>query len=378
MSTSTDADLAAPVAIPMDVAGRLGRLRQQIPGAEADALLITALPNIRYLTGFTGSAGLLLVTAGQALLTTDGRYRTQAAEQLQSAGVADAVELVIGGVQTQRQALVGLAVPYKRIGLEAEHISWAAQRRWADTLSANQLIPTAGVVEGLRQRKDAGEVARMTRAAAIADAALGEVLALLGQGATEETVALALDSAMRRLGAEDRAFETIVASGPNAAKPHARPSGRRIASGDLVVIDFGAQFDGYRSDMTRTFCVGGRADGQIARMLQVVAEAQAAGVAAVHAGASAGDVDLACRSRIAEAGWAEAFEHGTGHGVGLDIHEAPSVGPGSTAILEPGTAVTVEPGVYLAGIGGVRIEDTLVVTDDGCTPLTRFTKETAA
>ncbi len=378
MSPPPPVDLAAPVAVAMDVAGRLDRLREQIADAETDAVLVTALPNIRYLTGFTGSAGLLLVTAEEALLTTDGRYRTQAAEQLQSAGVAGAVELVVGGVPAQRQALVALAAPCGRIGLEAEHITWAAQRRWADTLTANQLVPTTGMVEGLRRRKDAGEVARMTRAAAIADAALPEVLALLGRGASEQTVALALDSAMRRLGAEDRAFETIVASGPNAAKPHARPSGRRIARGDLVVIDFGAQFDGYRSDMTRTFCVGGQPAGQTARMLQVVAEAQAAGIAAVHAGASAGDVDLACRSRIAEAGWAEAFEHGTGHGVGLDIHEAPSVGPGSTAILEAGVVVTVEPGVYLAGIGGVRIEDTLLVTSDGCTPLTRFTKETAA
>jgi Xaa-Pro aminopeptidase/Xaa-Pro dipeptidase len=213
-------------------------------------------------------------------------------------------------------------------------------------------------------------VARIAAAAAIADAALGEVLGMLGDGRTEEEVALALDTAMRRLGSQDRAFETIVASGPNAAKPHARPSSRRIEAGDPVVIDFGATFDGYRSDMTRTFCVGGAPSAELARVFEVVAEAQAAGVAAVADGVVSGDIALS--------GWAEAFEHGTGHGVGLDIHEAPAVGPGSTAILTPGVVVTVEPGIYLAGVGGVRIEDTVVVTDQGCRPLTAFTKDIAA
>jgi Xaa-Pro aminopeptidase/Xaa-Pro dipeptidase len=218
----------------------------------------------------------------------------------------------------------------------------------------------------------------MARAASIADAALAEVLPLLGERRREDEVALALDTAMRRLGAEDRAFETIVASGPNAAKPHARPTQRRIAAGDPVVVDFGAIFSGYRSDMTRTFCVGGEPSGTLARVFEVVGEAQAAGVAVVRAGVSAADVDRACRDLIADAGWKDAFEHGTGHGVGLDIHEAPAVGPGSTAILAAGVVVTVEPGVYLAGIGGVRVEDTVVVTEDGCHTLTRFPKDIAA
>ncbi len=207
---------------------------------------------------------------------------------------------------------------------------------------------------------------------------MAETLPLFGADRTEHQTALALDDAMRRLGAEDRAFETIVASGPNAAKPHARPSGRVIAPGDPVVIDFWAVFDGYRSDMTRTFCVGGLPSGELGRLFAVVGEAQAAGVAAVAAGGAAGEVDGVCREHIAAAGWAEAFEHGTGHGVGLDIHEAPSVGPASTAILAPGVVVTVEPGIYLAGVGGARVEDTVVVTNDGCRPLTLFPKDIAA
>jgi Xaa-Pro aminopeptidase len=363
----------------MDVAGRLDRLRPLVAKAGADALFVTTLANIRYLTGFTGSAGLLLVTADATLLTTDGRYRTQGAEQLASAGLEASVELVVGGVQVQRDAIVALAGGTDgRVGLEAENVTWGSQRRWADVLASVELVPTAGLVEELRLVKDAGELARMGAAAAIADAALGQVLPLLGQGRTEEEVALALDTAMRRLGSQDRAFETIVASGPNAAKPHARPGDRVMGRGDPVVIDFGATFDGYRSDMTRTFCIGGAPSTELARVFEVVAEAQAAGVAAVAAGVVSGDIDKICRERIAEAGWAEAFEHGTGHGVGLDIHEAPAVGPGTTAILAPGVVVTVEPGIYLAGVGGVRIEDTVVVTDQGCRPLTEFTKDIAA
>jgi len=362
----------------MDVAGRLVRLRAGLPAAGADALLVTTLANIRYLTGFTGSAALLLVTADETLLVTDGRYRTQAAEQLDAVGLSGSVTLTIGGAVLQRDAVVARATAAGRLGLEAENITWGSQRRWSDLLGATELVPTSGVVESLRQVKDAGELARMARAAAIADAALAEVVALLGQGRSEEEVSLALDTAMRRLGSEDRAFETIVASGPNAAKPHARPTSRPIETGDPVVIDFGATFEGYRSDMTRTFCVGGTPAPELARLFAVVAEAQAAGVAAVAAGVVTGDIDKVCRDHITESGYGDAFEHGTGHGVGLDIHEAPAVGQGSTAILTPGVVVTVEPGIYLAGVGGVRIEDTVVVTDQGCHPLTGFPKDIAA
>jgi len=368
------------LAVPLAFGARLGRVQEAVERAEVDALVVSTPANIRYLTGFTGSAGTVLVGGGRALLTTDGRYRTQGAEQLAGSGLGDAVELVVGGLQAQRDALVGAlgSLGVRRLGLEADHLTWSAARRFEADAAGVTLVATSGVVEALRQVKDDGELARMAHAAAIADAALGETLVLLGTGAREDDVALALDTAMRRLGGEDRAFETIVASGPNSAKPHARPTGRVIGPGDCVVIDFGAVFDGYRSDMTRTFCVGGDPPDPMARVFTVVADAQAAGVAAVRAGISAGDVDRACRDRIADAGWASAFEHGTGHGVGLDIHEAPGVGPGSTAILAPGVVVTVEPGVYLSGTGGVRVEDTVVVTEGGCRPLTTFPKDIAA
>lgn len=376
----TGAPLFAEPLPPLDVSGRLDRLRETFPDAGVDGLLVTASANIRWLTGFTGSAGLLLVTSQRAVLTSDGRYRTQSEEQLADAGVAQAVDIVIGGAQAQREAMVAAWGTTPNLGLEADDVTWSGQRAWHEALGSEvALIPTRGCVEDLRQVKGAGEVARMERAAAIADDALASVVPLLvraeAESVTEAFVAAALDHAMRVRGAEDSAFETIVASGPNSAKPHARPGDRRIRSGDPVVIDFGAIYEGYRSDMTRTFCVGGEPDGELARVFSVVAESQRVGVAAVAPGVVTGDVDRACRDVIAEAGWAERFEHGTGHGVGLDIHEAPSVGPGATAILAPGVVATVEPGVYLAGVGGVRIEDTLVVVEDGRRPLTMFPKD---
>jgi len=381
-------DTGGPLA-PLSVAGRLDRVRDTLAEVSTDegrpdGLLVTGSANIRWLTGFTGSAGVLLVTRDRAVLTSDGRYRTQAAEQLTAGGVGEQVAVCIGGVTTQHDALAEAAGDAEVLALEAADVTWAGLQSWERVFSPRLLVPTQGVVEELRMVKDDGEVARMERAAAIADAALDSVLHLLGDAGagrggplTEADFAAALDHAMRVLGADDRAFETIVASGENSAKPHARPGRRVLRPGDPVVVDFGATYDGYRSDMTRTICLGGPPTGELATVFDVVAASQSAGVAAVAPGVTAGDVDSVCRDVIAGAGWAERFEHGTGHGVGLDIHERPSVGAGSTAILQPGTVVTVEPGVYLPALGGVRIEDTLVVTGSGSRPLTRFPKEVA-
>ena len=360
----------------MDVAARIDRLRAGLDVAGCDALLVTHLVNVRYLTGFTGSAGLLLVTGDDLLFVSDGRYRDQAAEQLDAAGVRARIEIT--GTE-QRQVVAGAAADagVARLGLEADHVTWAQQRRYADEwFTGAELVATSAVVEQLRLVKDAGEVARMEAAAAIADAALARVQPLLWREPTEAEVALDLDTEMRRLGASGPSFETIVAAGPNGAKPHARPSARRIREGDLVVIDFGAVVDGYCSDMTRTLVVGEPTADQ-RRQWDVVAEAQQAGVDAVAPGASTVAVDRACRSVIAAAGWGEAFLHATGHGVGLDIHEAPRVAATGDATLAAGNVVTVEPGVYLPEHGGVRIEDTLLVTTDGCRALTRTPKRAA-
>jgi Xaa-Pro aminopeptidase len=358
----------------MDVAARLPRLRGLLDGAGCQALLVTSLTNIRYLTGFTGSAGMLLVLEDEAVLVTDGRYQTQSEEEMAAAGVD--VRAEIGGAARQQEVATALVASQGgRLGLEADHVSWALKRAFAaDWFPDQALVPTAGLIEGLRRIKDPGEVARVARAAEIADVALASVRPLLAEGPTEEAFGQALDFEIRRLGASGNSFETIVAAGPNAAKPHHRPSSRRMERNELIVLDFGAMVDGYCSDMTRTVCVGEPLP-EMRRVLDVVLASQAAGVAAVKAGRACSDVDRACREVIAAAGWAERFMHGTGHGVGLDIHEAPAVAATSSDTLASGHVVTVEPGVYLAGIGGARIEDTVVVTDDGCWPVTTTPKD---
>ena len=359
----------------MDVASRLGRLQARFGDAGCDALVVTNLTNVRYLCGFTGSAGTLLVRGSDAVLFTDGRYATQSVEQLTAAGVSD-VQVEIGGVPEQRAALAKAVSGSGRVGLEAGHATWGAQRSYADSFGAGiDLVATEGLVEGLRRVKDAGELARIEAACRIADVALASVLKTLLELPTERDFGIELDFAMRRLGAADVSFETIVASGPNGAKPHARPSDRRVAAGELVVLDFGALVDGYHSDMTRTVCVGEPATPRLSEIDAVVRGAQAAGVDAVQAGVGARDVDDVCRSFIADAGFGDKFVHGTGHGVGLDIHEFPILGQTATASLEAGFVVTVEPGVYLPDEGGVRIEDSVVVTADGCRRLTNAPKD---
>jgi Xaa-Pro aminopeptidase len=358
---------------PMDVAGRADRLRARLDDAGVDALLVTHLPNVRYLTGFTGSAAMLLVTADALVFTSDGRYATQSAEQLGAANV-DA-EIEVGATHAAQRERIAAALPDgMRVGLEAHAVTWAHQRELAELLTRRELVPTEGVVEALRRVKEPAEIARIHAACEIADDALGALLPTLADRPRERDFALDLEVEMRRRGASGNSFDPIVAAGPHAAMPHARPTERLIEAGELVVIDFGCVVDGYCSDMTRTVSVGD--PGPDARHLwDVVRESQIAGRDAVHEGAAAAEVDRACRDVIAAAGWADRFVHGTGHGVGLEIHEAPRVAATARDTLEAGSIVTVEPGVYLPGVGGVRIEDTVVVTPAGADPLTAFPKE---
>lgn len=362
---------------PMDVAGRIPRLRAAFDEAGCEALLVSALVNVRYLCGFTGSAALLLVLPDDALLVTDGRYGEQAQAEIAAAGAA--VRLAVQPTAADQRRVLADAVAAAgvgRLGLEAAAVSWADQRAYADEVFPTvALVPTVGVVERLRRTKDPGEIARIEAACRIADESLAAVLPMLCERPAEREVALALEVEMRRRGAAGPSFDTIVAAGANGARPHHRAADSPVEPGAPVVIDFGCVVDGYCSDETRTVCVGDPASPVVARMREVVAAAQAAGVAAVRAGVAARDVDAACRAVIEEAGWGEAFVHGTGHGVGLAIHEDPRVARTSDATLAPGDVVTVEPGVYLPGHGGVRIEDTVVVTTDGCRRLTNAPKD---
>ncbi len=356
----------------MDVAARLSQLRAALVANDVEALLVTRRPNVRYLTGFTGSSGMLLVGADDAVLVTDGRYAEQSREQLAAAGVDARVEIA-PTQEAQRDVLSTIAAPYEHLGLEAHGVTWAQQRSFAEWLAPVELRATTEIVEGLRRVKEPAEVARIRAACAIADEAFREVLPQLHRQPTERDFALDLEISMRRRGASGTSFDTIVASGPNGAKPHARPSDRPIGRAELVVVDFGCMVDGYCSDMTRTVAVGDPGP-EARRVWDVVAASQRAGRDEVRPGASCAQVDHATREVIEAAGWGDAFVHGTGHGVGLEIHEAPRVAKTVSDTLEPGFVVTVEPGVYLPGVGGVRIEDTVVVTDDGAQALTEFPK----
>lgn len=369
-SADSPVPATAPSLPPLRVDGRLGRLRSRLAAADVDAAVISEPANVRWLTGFTGSNGTVVVLgSGAALLVTDSRYSEQAPAQLAEAGCSDEVEVVVArrAAHTAAERLGAVA----RLGLE-DSVAWAEQIRWSEAVDAST-VPLTEAVEGLRAVKDPAELARMQAAARIADEALAAAQPMLRPGVTETEIQQTLDDAIRAAGASGPAYDTIVASGPNSALPHARPTDRELQAGDLVVVDVGAEVDGYRSDMTRSFVLGDP-DEQVEAMLEVVGRSQSAGVAAVRPGVEASEIDGACRSVIDEAGMGEAFVHGSGHGVGLDIHELPRVVSGSTAVLEPGNVLTVEPGVYFPGVGGARVEDLLVVTADGCRPLTLYPK----
>jgi Xaa-Pro aminopeptidase len=352
---------------------RRERLRAAIQAADLDAALITDLVNVRYLTGFTGSNGALLVTAdalgAAALLATDGRYAAQAGAQ------SPDTEHVI-----ERACAVALAgradkLRVRRLGFESHHVTVDLHGQLGGEA---ELVSLGPVVEDLRTVKDEVEISALREAAAIADAALAEILEGLVMGRTERHVARELERRMLDKGAEAPAFETIVASGENSAIPHHPPTDRRIAYGDLLKIDFGARVAGYHSDMTRTFVVGAEPAPWQVELYDLVFAAQKAGREALTPGVEITAVDAAARSVVEAAGHGDHFTHGLGHGVGLQIHEAPLIAASATGRLRALTPVTIEPGVYLDGVGGIRIEDTLVVRDEadgGPELLTVTTKE---
>ena len=359
----------------MTISQRRDRLRERLAAADLDAMLVSDLVNVRYLSGFTGSNAALLIRTEDAtpVLATDGRYRTQAAQQAPDA------EIVIERACGPHLAAHAAACGARRLGFESHVVTvdaFAALTKAAgDTV---ELVRAAGTVEALREIKDAGEVALLRLACEAADAALKELVDRGGlrPGRTEKEVGRELESSMLDYGADGASFETIVAAGANSAIPHHRPTDAVLAAGDFVKIDFGALVCGYHSDMTRTFVLSPAAQWQL-DIYQLVATAQRAGRDALAPGVSLKDVDAASRQVIADAGYADNFGHGLGHGVGLQIHEAPGINASAAGTLLAGSAVTVEPGVYLPDRGGVRIEDTLVVGENAPDLLTRFPRELA-
>lgn len=354
----------------MDHRLRRARLAARLGELEVDAVFVTRLPNVRYLTGFSGSNGQALVGDGRATLFTDGRYEEQARHEVPD---VDRV-IYLDGFPPLAASVAGMGAA--RVAFESEGVSHGYWERLRDRLPGVELVPVGAEVERLRRIKEPGEVDRIARAQETADVAFETVVlaGALREGLTERELALELEVAMRRAGADDRAFETIAAFGENAAEPHHDPTERPLRRGDIVKLDFGALVDGYHSDMTRTVAFG-EPDGRLREIRDLVAAAQQAGIDAVRPGASVAEVDLAARRVIEEAGHGEAFPHGLGHGVGLEIHEDPRFRWDGTDDVPEGAVVTVEPGVYIPGLGGVRIEDMVEVTAGGCRPIPRSTKE---
>ena len=348
---------------------RLDALRDRFDPAGVDGILISALENRRYLSGFSGSSGFLLVTRDEAILATDFRYVEQAAQQAPDFRVQRVDGRITGLGEVIARTNVG------RLGIESDHMSVADHGELSESIQAASptLVATAGIVDELRAVKEPTELASIEKAVEIADTALRRVAPAMEPGMTEKYVAWEIEKAMRELGAEAIAFDIIVGAGTNGALPHHRADDTVIQTGDSVVIDMGATFEGYCSDLTRTFTVG-EPDDDFHKIYDTVLGAQTVAEEAVRPGMKGQELDAFARDFIAEAGYGEHFGHGLGHGVGLAVHERPRVAPASQDVLEEGMVFTIEPGIYVPGWGGVRIEDVITLENGRARVLTRSSK----
>ncbi|MCX7634424.1 MAG: Xaa-Pro peptidase family protein [Syntrophales bacterium] len=351
----------------MDYSQRKARVVQRLSAFGVDALLFFDMANIRYLTGFTGSDGVLYVAPDTVVLLVDGRYTTQAREQ------AVGVEVVEYREKMPGLAAKAMELPGKVLGFESYGLSYDLYEQLAKQLPEKALRPIGEELRGLRNIKEEAEVACLEAAAEMAHRALGEVLPLIKPGVEEREIAVELEYRIKRQGAEDISFPTIVASGPNGALPHARPGTRKIKEGDAVIIDYGAVVEGYRADETCTYLMEG-APSELQQIYAIVHEAQRRGIAALRPGISCREVDGIVRGYIEERGYGSYFSHGTGHGVGLCVHEPPRLAATSEGVLEAGMVVTVEPGIYLPGKWGVRLEDMVLIAEEGVKVLTKTPK----
>ena len=354
----------------MDYRGRQRRVAEALRARNLDALLVTHLPNLRYLSGFSGSAGVLLIAGGKSSFFTDGRYREQARAEVRGAKVV----LPKGPIlDAAGRAIVDSRI--RTLGVEGDHLSVAAEAKIARALRPRtRLRATQGVVEKQRMVKEPAELDCIRAAVQLGSSLFETAVAAIRPGVPEQAVAAELEYAARKAGAEGMAFATIVAAGPRSALPHGLATAQPIPRQGFVVLDFGVILRGYCSDMTRTVHVG-RPTAEARGVYEAVLEAQQAAIEAVRPGGTVAQVDQAARSVLRRAGLARYFTHSTGHGVGLEIHEPPRIARGQQDVMQPGMVITIEPGVYVPGYGGVRIEDIVVVTGASCTVLTPTTKE---
>jgi len=354
----------------MDYEGRISRLQQLLRRKKVDALLVTQPHNRRYLSGFTAtdhdigeSSGVLLIPArGKGLLLTDFRYRLQAEQEVSHLQV----EIYARGLTTLLKKLL-VRLDFSTLAFESDYLLHATHRAMKESFRKKgiELVPFSGVIEKMRRIKDTDEIEFIRRSVALNEQVFQEIFPTITAAHTEIEITLALEQAMRLRGASGPSFETIIASGDNSALPHAVPSGRKIAADRPLTIDMGLVLNGYCSDMTRTF-VPGNAEKKYRKIHRIVRKAQLAGMAAIRAGVSGREVDRAARDVIAEAGYGEYFGHSLGHGVGLAVHESPRLSTRSHDTLKAGMVVTVEPGIYIPGWGGIRLENMVLVLEDGC------------
>lgn len=350
---------------------RLERLRARLDEPAVDALLVTHRTNVRYLSGFTGSAGSLLVGRDFALLLTDKRYTLRAQQE------ASGFEIVVPENPDDDILKTQLEVrQLRRVGFEPHHVTVKTLESWREQYGelGVEWVATDSVVESLRLVKDPEEIAAIREACGIVDAAFHHIRLFMQPETVELDVAMELEFYMRRQGARRAAFDIIVASGENSAIPHAETSERRFRPGDFVILDYGAEVNGYCSDITRTVVIG-RASEEQRRMYQTVLEAQLRAIEAIQPGVKGCDVDAVARQVIADAGYGDYFTHSLGHSLGLSVHDGMGFAQKSEVVLEPGMVFTVEPGIYIEGLGGVRIEDDVLVTEEGCEVLTHAPKE---
>ncbi|WP_019909645.1 M24 family metallopeptidase [Paenibacillus sp. HW567] len=347
---------------------RVSKLRKVLQEQGLDAMLITSGINRRYLSGFTGSSGYVLITGDDSYLLTDFRYMTQAAEQVTGMKV---IQHGPKFIDTVRELLNGANV---RIGFEQDDVTFSAYTAFAAALQPAVLVPVSKAVENLRMFKDEDELAVMQRAADLADATFNHIVKVIKPGMTERDVDLEMEFYMRTHGATSSSFDTIVASGERSAMPHGVASSKVIQNNEFVTFDFGALLDGYCSDVTRTIALG-TPDPKLKEIYDVVLEAQLHTLANIKPGMTGRECDALARDIITRYGYGEYFGHSTGHGLGMEVHENPRLSKLADEIMEPGMVVTVEPGIYLSGLGGVRIEDDILITESGIMLLTHSSKD---
>lgn len=352
-------------------AARRDKLRRNLRAAGVDALLVTNFTNVNYLTGFTGDDSYLLVLPNNEVVISDPRYTTQLEEECP--GLEASIRPPgVGMIETI--AKLTKAAKLKKLGIEGSSMTVAVRDQIAAEVGATELVSTSNLVENLRIIKDKDEIAEIRRAIWFAERAFGVLRASLRPERTEKEVADELENQIRLYGGKGCSFQSIIAVGARAALPHARPTDQKIGADDFVLVDWGANGGLYMSDLTRVL-VTGKISPKLERIYRVVLSAQEQAIAAIRPGMTSHDVDLVARTIIAKAGFGRNFGHGLGHGIGLEIHEAPRLAAGQQLKLEPGMVVTVEPGIYLPGWGGVRIEDDVLVTKTGCEVLTTLDKQ---